>query len=999
MNQKLQIILCLFIFLTTQTLAQDFRVTGKVTGADNDAGVPGASILLKGTTSGTVTDIDGNYSLMAGEDATLVISYVGYETLEVPVEGRSNINVSLSPDIQSLSEIVVVGYGTQKKSDVISSVVSVQAEDMLKVPSTDIGEMLRGRAPGVFVTTGNAGPGGSSNILIRGKSSISTRDGANDPIVIVDGVPAGSINDINPNDIASTEILKDAAAQAIYGSRASNGVILITTKRGKAGKVNVNYNGFYGAQTVKRNFDVYSAEEFAQLKREAWRTDNPNQPIVDANIFTPTELEVLESGEFIDWEDELLRIAATQNHNVNVSAGTDKSSIYASLNYNNQEGVVPGTDFERVQLRVNVDQKINDWIKLGVNSSFQLSQRNNPGLGGSEGTLNRTVTTSPLGKIYNDDGTFRLNPTGVQESFNPLLDISEVSNIEKDRNDIINLFVDLTPFEGFKYRFNASRRSWNRKTENYATAQSLAGIQNGGLGQGYIRFEDNMEYQLENIFTYDKSFNEHNLGLTFVQSVTDSKYSNFRNNSSNIPNDLVGIYGIVGAQINTPEIGANRRGLLSFVGRVSYDYAGKYYITASARRDASTVFGANNKWGTFPAVGIGWNVHRESFLQNVGLVTNLKLRASYGSIGNQQALNPYQSLTTANQYDYVFDGNRASGYAPGRYLPNPDLKWETSTTLNLAADIAIWKSRLSGTVEFYNTRTKDLLVEQAIPANTGYSRRWYNVGEVENQGLELSLNAVAVETRSVTVNLGVQFSKNRNKIVSLYGDLDGDGTEDDDLANRWFIGQPVDVYYQYMPVGIWQSGEDIAGSHTPLLVPGDIKLFDRDPTDGELNSSDNVITSRFPDWYGSFFADVSFKGFDLSVNVLTVQGITKQNPYLYNYTNGGSLRGVLNGVKQNYWTPENTTGNWPRPRESNDPTFINPVMGLQDASYIRIQNVTLGYSLPESLLSRANLGKVRFYVTAQNPYTQTDYQSYSPEKRPDEYPEMISLIGGLQIGF
>lgn len=995
MRQKLLFILCCILCLGSRAVAQDNSVTGKVIGAENGLPIPGANVIIDGTTSGTVTDIDGNFTIEAPEDATLVVSFVGYESINVNVAGRSEIDVTLYPDVQALSEIVVVGYGTQKKSDVISSVVSVQAEDLLKVPSTDIGEMLRGKAPGVLITTNNAGPGGSSNILIRGKSSLS---GGNDPLVIVDGVPAGSINDINPNDIASMEILKDAAAQAIYGARASNGVILITTKRGKVGKVIVGYNGYYGAQTVNRNFDVYSGQEFAQLKREAWRTDNPGQDIIDENIFTPTELEVLESGEYIDWEDELLRIAPIQNHNVSVSAGTEKSRVYASLNYNNQEGVVPGTDFERVQLRVNVDQEINNWIKMGVNSSFQLSEKNNPGLGGSQGTLNRSITTSPLGKIFNEDGTYRLNPTGVQESFNPLLDLAEVSNVEKDRNDIINLFVDLTPFDGFLYRFNASRRSWNRKTTNYATAESLVGIQNGGLGQGFIRFEDNMEYQLENIFSYDKSLGEHNLGFTFVQSITESNYSNFRNNALNIPNDLVGIYGLQGAQVNNQEIGANRRGLLSFVGRVQYDYAGKYYINISARRDASTVFGANNKWATFPAVGIGWNVHRESFFQNVGVVTNLKLRASYGSVGNQ-AIGPYGSLSTANQYDYVFDGAKVSGYSPGNRLPNPDLKWETSTTFNAAVDFGLLKSRITGTVEFYNTRTTDLLATQAINPTTGFTNRLYNIGEIENQGIELSLNMVAIERGDFVVNVGAQFSKNRNQIISLYGDLDGDGVEDDDVANRWFIGYPTDVYYQYMPVGIWQTGEDIAGSHTPGLKPGDIKLYDRDPTDGELNSADNVITSRNPDWFGSMYADLSFKGFDLAINVLAVQGVTKRNPYLYNYVNGGSLRGVLNGVKQNYWTPENPTGNWPRPRESNDPEFINPVMGLQDASYFRVQTVTLGYSLPESLLSKANLGNVRFYVTAQNPLTVTDYQSYSPEKEPNDYPEMISLIGGLQIGF
>lgn len=990
MNRKLVLIIACILFLAQRTAAQEIRVTGKVTGAENEQGIPGANVVIAGTVSGTVTDMEGNFVLSADQNATLTISYIGYETLNVPVAGQSRIEVSLYPDIQSLSEIVVIGYGTQKKSDLISSVATVKAEEMLKVPSTDIGEMLRGKAAGVLVTVGDAAPGSSSNILIRGKNSIS---GGNAPIVIADGVPVGSINDINPNDIASLEILKDAAAQAIYGARASNGVILITTKRGKSGKTEVNYNGYYGAQTVKRYFDVYSAPEFVALRREAHRADN-GYYLPNFDIFTAEELAAMESGEYIDWEKELLRIAPIQNHNISLTTGSEKTTVYTSLNYMNQQGVVPGTDYEKVTLRINADQKVNDWLKFGVNTSFQISERNNPGTGG---TLQRTVTTSPLGKIYNEDGSYKLNPTGVQESFNPLLDIHTTTNLKKDRNDIINLFVDVSPFEGFNYRINASRRSWNSKSEGYSTKESLAGVRTG-YGQGYIQFEDNMEYQLENILSYNKSIDNHNLDFTFVQSISESKYSRFNNNASQLSNDLLGIFGLESALTNTPSISANRRGLLSFVGRVQYNYAGKYYLTASSRADASTVFGANNKWSQFPAVGVGWNIHQEDFFQHIGTVDNLKLRASYGSIGNQ-GISPYQSQSTANQIDYIIDGKKVSGYAPGNYLPNPDLRWETSTTFNAALDFGIWQSRLSGTVEFYNTRTKDLLVEQSLNAGLGYTRRWTNLGEVENQGIELSLNGVVIEKRDLVVNVGAQFSSNRNKIISLYGeDADGDGREDDDTGNRWFIGYPIDVYYQYRPIGIFQEGEDIASSHQPNAKPGDIKLYDRFPDDGPLNDDDRVITERGPDWFGSFYADARYKGFDLSVNVVTVQGVIRDNPYLYNYVDGGSLRGVLNGVKQNYWTPENPTGDWPRPSEANDPTYIW-TMGLQDASYIRIQNVTLGYTLSENALSRLNLNKVRFYVAAQNPLTVTKYQSYSPEKNPNEYPEAISLIGGLQIGF
>lgn len=985
----------MLLFLSGITaFGQGQKITGVVTD-ENGATLPGATIQVKGESNGTITDVEGGYSLTVSSTDVLVISFVGYTPQEVKVGQQSKINVSLEPDLTALDEVVVVGYGTTKKSDLISSVASVKTEEMLKVPSTDIGEMLRGKAPGLLITVGSAEPGSSSNIQLRGQRSL---QGGNSPIVIADGVIIGSINDVNPNDIASMEILKDAAAQAIYGARASNGVILITTKRGKGGQTKVNYTGFYGVQTVNRNFDVYSGEEFAALKREAYRADNPGvalEDINDALIFTPTELEVLESGEFINWEEELLELASTQNHNLSVSSGTDKARVYSSVNLMNQQGVVPGTDYTKVTIRLNADQKINDWLALGLNTSWQVSEKNNPGTGG---TLQRTITTSPLGKIYDENGDLNINPTGVQESFNPLLDLAEVSNLVEDRNDIMNLFVDFTPFKGFKYRINASRRSWNSKTSNYSTASSLGGRTNGG-GNGSIYFRDNTNWMLENIVSYDFNVGgNHNFGLTAVQSLNENSYRDFRNSATAVPNDLLGIYGLQAAETNVPTIGGSDWQISSLVARLQYDYAGKYYLTASVRRDGSSKFGANNKWATFPAMAVGWNVHREAFMSGVSTLSNLKLRLSYGSVGNE-AIDSYGSQAIADQRDYVVNGVKVSGYIPGGRLANPNLKWETSTTLNAAVDFGLFTNFITGTVEVYNTSTKDLLVDRSLPASIGYPNYFDNIGEVQNRGIELSLNATLVEKKDLTVNAGVMLTSNRNEIVSLYGvDEDGDGMEDDDVQNRWFIGRPISVYYQYKPIGIYQYGENIGNTNRPDAQPGDLILYDRDPTDGPLNDDDRVITEAGPEWYGSFNYSMNFKNFDFSFSVYTVQGRVRYNNYLSGYSEGGSLRGIFNGIKQDYWTPENQEGNWPRPSEANDRAFIW-TMSLQDASYVRLQNVTLGYTLPASVLERINFSNIRLYVTGQNLFTFTEYQSYSPELNPNQYPEQVTLIGGVQIGF
>lgn len=499
---KLVLVLFMCIFSTTIN-AQESPISGKV--VDN-AGLPlpGVNVHVKGSTKGTQTDFDGNFTISTAPKSTLVFSFIGMDEVSVETENKKNLKVVLKPSSQALDEIIVVGYGTKKKSDVISSVASVKPGDMTKVATSDVGEMLRGKAAGVQVSLNDGGPGSSSSIQIRGKKSI---NGSNEPIVIADGIVIGNINDINANDIASLEILKDAAAQSIYGARASNGVILITTKRGKTGKAKISYNGFSGIQTINRNFDVYSGEEFAQLKREAYRTSNGGVYRPDDQVFTPLELESVQSGKYIDWEKLVLRTGVTNNHSVSISSGTEKTSIFSSINYINTSGVVPNSDYEKVAMRVNVDQRITDWLKVGMNVSLQFSESNRPNVGN---ILNNAINTSPLGQVYNPDGSFRYLPGGIQETPNPLIDVYETNTNELNRNDIMNVFLDINLAKGFTYKLNASRRSWNYKAMSFNTSKSLSGIANSGQGSGYIRFQDNVEYQLSNILHYNLNVAEKN---------------------------------------------------------------------------------------------------------------------------------------------------------------------------------------------------------------------------------------------------------------------------------------------------------------------------------------------------------------------------------------------------------------------------------------------------------------------------------------------------------
>ena len=1008
------------IFIGTVLHAQTRPIKGTVRGEDGET-LPGVSVVEKGTTNGTITNVDGVFSLSVSSKAkALVLSYIGMKTQEVDIANRAEINVTLQKKTIGVDEVVVVGYGVQKKSDVISSVVSVKPEKMTKNATLDVGEMLRGKAAGVMVTTSNAGPGGSSNILIRGKGSI---NGGNNPLIIADGVPIGAINDINPEDIASVEVLKDAAAQAIYGAQAANGVILITTKRGKAGQLKINYNGYYGTQSVDRNFDVYNGAEFATLKREADRAVNNNIMRSDNHIFSDIELKAIAEGRSIDWSKEVLKNASIQNHDLSFSAGTEKTKLYVGMNYQDQNGVVPTTNFQKATLRVNLDQKMTNWLKLGLNTSFQISEGNGPSVAY---VLRQPVTASPLGNIYNPDGTYNVRPSGNQENFNPLLDLAEQSDEKHNRNDILNVFLDISPIKGLNNRINASRRSWNYKELQYATRKSSSGY-SSGYGSGRIAYKENVEYLLEDILTYDKTIHDHHINLTAVGSIDGQNYYDFYNSASQEPNDILGIYGLESALKNVPSIGGNKRRLVSAVGRIQYDYATKYYVTLSARMDGSSVFGADNKWGTFPAVALGWNIYKENFLKDVSSLTNLKLRASYGSVGNE-AIAPYGSLSLASQLDYLFGDQQVSGYAPGSTLSNPHLKWETSTTLNLALDFGLWRNRLSGTVELYKTNTKDLLVNRQLNASIGYSSMPDNIGEVQNKGIEVNLDAVPVKSNDLTVHTGLTFSMNKNEIISLYGDLNGDGIQDDDVANNWFIGQPIEVYKRPKFIGIWQGTEVYPGSkfnpstgqweingqpapvatdpatNLPIIdpntgktpVPGTVKLADINH-DGKIDAQDNVLTSKYPKWMGSFYLNASYKGFDFSADVYTVQGITKDNLYLYDYTYGGDLRGLFNGIKVDYWTPENPSNAFPQPNAGNTPVGM-PSIGLQDASYWRLQNVTLGYTLPKKLISKIKLDKVRVYCTGQNLITSTKYQSFSPEQDLSAYPTTRNIIFGVQVG-
>jgi len=990
--------------------AQQKMITGTV--ADKGGmPIPGVNIIIQGTKTGVQSDFDGNFSIEATPSSTLEFSFIGMKTVAVLVGNQTKLKVTLEESAESLDEVVVIGYGTKKVDDIVGSVAIIDPEEMTKVATADVGEMLRGQATGVRVTVSDTGVGQSSNIVVRGQASLSN----NSPLVIIDGVPAGALNDINPNDIASLSVLKDAASLAIYGARAANGVILITTKKGKNGKTTVSYNGSSGVQNFNKTFETYSPTEWADMVREGDRHANLGMINSDEQIFASLNNNI-QNGVITDWEDLILREGFIQNHNISLSTGTEKATVFASVNYIDQNGIVKNSNFDKVTTRINATQKINDWLDMGANVMFQYSNSTSPR--NVNNAISLAVSANPYGTPYNEDGSYNLFYLNTYNSdiTNPLVDLYETTSKTESKNDLINLYANFSLFEGFNYKANLSRRTWNNKNRQYSTLNSESG-QRSGFGSGLLRYRDVTEWQLENIFTYTTDFNTnslHQLDLTGVHSVFSKEYADFQVNGSGFVTDALGAYNLGLASsvtIDDNNNGGSKRNTVGLVGRAEYNYDSRYYVSASVRADASSVFAQNEKWGYFPAVGVSWNAHNEIFLEDVAAINKLKLSLSYGQIGNQEAVNPYGTtiLASIGRTDTnagIFTENTS------RFI-SPDLTWETTTNFNAKLDFGFF-NRLTGTIEYYNNETNDLIQTINLSADSGFDAQVLNVGTVVNKGIEVGLNGDVLKTGDLTVNLGLTFTKNINEIVDLGGDQSGDGIIDINDAyqttnGNWLIpGQPISVSYRNIAGGIWQEGEDIQGStllsganNTSLRnssMPGWYKPYDGNG-DGVYDAvSDRVVLPQVEDWYGSAMFNVEYKGFDLTANFLTVQGLYRQNNFLSEYAQGGDHRGIFNTVKQNYWTPENPGGDFARPITSGS-GISNVWWGnVQDASYFRLQNVTIGYALPSKTLSILGLSKLRVYVTGSNLWTDTDFQSYSPEASLDRSPEPVTVVAGLQIG-
>ena len=873
---------------------------------------------------------------------------------------------------QALDELVFIGYGYTKKSDLVSSVTSVSADDMRMQPAGTAAEMLRGRAAGVQVTSASGAPGSVPTIRIRGSRSISAD---NAPLYIIDGSVASDTEFamMNAADIESVEILKDAASQAIYGARASDGVILITTKRGKSGESEISYEGYAGVQVLNRNFDFYTGDEWLTLRAEGLAHSRDinayADPVVAVGgieaVLNDVKMEnVYKNGSFTDWEKLMFSPAFYQNHSVSFRGGSEKFKTSASLGFYDQDGVmVVNSAFRRLTARINTDYQVRKWLKIGVNTSFGWAERLV-----ENGAWYQFITRTPLAMVYDDQGNYvaEINSKGDK---NPLYSAQHDNRVTENNNYRINAFADFKIAKGLNYRINASY--YNRVSEAGTFRDQYYP---GGGSTGSVTATTTRTTLLENIFTWKVPFSskKHSLDLTGVQSVDTRLVKSLGFSVQNLPADK-GFNFIENGENNSQERNYRQNNVVSFMARAQYGYDSRYLLTAAFRADASSRFGAGNKWGFFPSVAAAWRADKEAFLEDADWLNQLKVRASWGIVGNQNGIGNYTTLGLAKDYPMEFGDLYSMGYLPGNSLSNPDLKWEKSATANFGVDFSVLDRRISGTAEVYFTRTTDLLVERNLNQALGYTTMLDNLGETASHGVDININADIVRSRDFNWSATLNFSAMANRIVRIDDQVDEKGRPLSQPGNAWIIGEPINVYYDYLSDGIYQYDDfdyvawassggkwsdyllpsaDLDGDGVPETVlerddavePGSVKIADVNK-DGKISINDRVTYKKEPDFTVGFSTTLGWKGFDLFMDWYAVKGGYVLNPLLYDNEYGGDLRGQANGCKVDYWTPNNPSSTFPRPWEAGEVPYLK-TRAYQDASYLRLRNVQLGYTVP-----------------------------------------------------
>ncbi|MDR1370047.1 MAG: TonB-dependent receptor [Dysgonamonadaceae bacterium] len=996
---------------------QDITISGAITDTNGES-MPGVNIIIKGSLTGVTSDVNGKYNIrVPDKNAALIFSFIGFISQEIAVGNQQVINVIMAEETRSLDEVVVVGYGSQRKSDLTGSIASVKGDDLMQLPTMRTDQALQGRATGVSVQQTDGAPGGNVMIRIRGGNSIS---GGNNALIVVDGMQSGDISVLNPNDIESVEVLKDASATAIYGARGANGVILITTKRGARGKPVFDYNYSIGSQNLSKKIDLMGAADYARKANvyAATQTGTFGKPVTPSIPFTDADISAIERGSGTDWQDEIYRPGLLQSHLISMSGGSDNIRYFVSGGYLDQEGIVINTDYERYNLRTNLDLKMTSWLDAGVSMNFIKSTGNIPPVG--EGTryvditgqvINSILRFDPITPVYDEFGEYHTRPvsaptTGINYAdvyiWNPVATAYE-TKIEK--NNVIqdvNGFFDINIIKGLTFRITGSASISNSDEMRYYGMKTMPGAAVNGSGS--VESSQSQFFQNSNILTYNNTFGDHKITLTGVGEQQLSKYKMISSISAQgFSSDITNIHDLSSAaQINSRSNDFTKRALNSWLGRVNYAFKDRYILTASIRADGSSVFGDDNKWGYFPSASVAWRAAEESFLKDIDWLSNLKLRGSYGQTGNQ-AISPYQSLPILNSgrdYPYFGGDTRDVGYMISTSA-NPGLKWEATTQTDIGLDLGFFNQRLTFAVDLYKKTTKDLLMSKDVPRYTGFTSALYNVGSIENKGFELSVEATPVTTRDILWTSEFNLSSNKNKILKLASDVPlnvrtnpGGGYQF--FSNSWslkrlVVGEPVEQIYGYKYLGTWSTSEAEEAAKYGQL-PGESKWFDAND-DGKIditNDGYQVIGNASPKFYYGWNNSINYKNFNLS---FLIQGSSGNDIFNAVRIKTEDPNLGLSPKLFDRWTETNQNTNIPAFSDQYGREEFNQIhpstvsMGVdtrssrwvEDGSYIRLKNLTFTYNLPSSLLNKIYINRLSVYVSGTNLLTVTKYSGYDPE--------------------
>lgn len=995
---------------TTTPLIQS-KLEGTVVDQITNEPIIGASINIKGTTHGVQTDLDGKFYFQTGQKFpyTLIISFIGYKKKEQIVDG-SPVRIQLSADVQELTDVLIVGYGTQKKKDFTGSLSSIPTE-LKSLPVLSVDRLLQGGISGAQVTQSSGQPGAGTSVRIRGGTSIIA---GNEPLYVIDGFPVyngdgatdsgvtsgASINplsSLNPSEIESIDVLKDASATAIYGSRGANGVILITTKRGKKSQLAVTYDAYYGIQKVISTIPMLNAEQWGYLKNDALK-DSGKAP-----LYTQEQLDQL--GEGTNWQDEAYTDAPIQSHTVSITSGTEQTRLLFSGNYFKQDGILINSGFDRYSGRLNIDHDLNQKFKLGLNLSGSKTHADVA----PDGVVQNILAMVPVVPVRDANGEFTTNSSYGAAVANPIATMTKQINETSTTRFLFNGFGEYKIIEGLTAKISLGTDIIENKQNRYIPSTLYESPVGGSASKGSL---SSLNWLNENTISYKKKVGEkHAFDILVGYTQQKTKSEIFRAGSSNFASDDFTYNNLAsGTVITTPASSSSEWSLQSYLARINYGFDERYLFTFTARADGSSRFGKDNKWGTFPSAAFAWNISNESFLKDVAQISSLKLRLSAGLTGNQE-INPYQSIARLSYYPYVFGNTLVTGFAPGSF-ENSNLGWETTKQYNLGVDLSLFNNRINFTGDIYYKKTEDLLLEVPIPYSSGLESAFQNLGSVENKGIELGLKTLNfVGEFEWTSNL--IFSANRNKVLSLGNGIDffipvnpATSTTPSGIVK---VGEPLGTFYMYKFDGLFQEGDDFTNSPLANTKAGSQKFKDLN-NDGKITQADDrtVVGNSEPLFLASFTNTFRYKNFDLVIFVNSSYGNKIFNRSAADYELGTGFTGAY-ATLLDRWTPTNTNTNIHRAVE--DPSATLSDRYVEDGSYIRFKNISLGYTLPKKVASVLSLSSARIYIAGQNLITLTNYSGYDPEVNRNGqsalnsgvdvgvYPGTKTVLAGLSVTF